>query len=144
MRCPNDSNELIKTRYEASIEVDQCPACQGMWLDQGELEAIQETRDHDYSAELNALPNVVAQSYRLAQARHEATYRCPQCDADMSKREYGYGSQVMIDVCPSCRGIWLHQNEIQELEVFFERSQAETRSLRDGFLLSLVSLFRRG
>ena len=74
---PNDSNELIKTRYEASIEVDQCPACQGMWLDQGELEAIQETRDRDYSAELNALPNVVAQSYRLAQARHEGHLPLP-------------------------------------------------------------------
>ena len=49
----------------------------------------------------------------------------------------------MIDVCPKCHGIWLDQGEIEELELFFERSRLEARSLRMAFLTGLRSLFSK-
>lgn len=40
-------------------------------------------------------------------------------------------------------GIWLDKGEIEALEVFFERSQIDTRDIREGFLRSLVTLFQK-
>jgi len=36
MKCPKDGADLT-TRAEASVQVDVCPECGGMWLDAGEL-----------------------------------------------------------------------------------------------------------
>jgi Zn-finger nucleic acid-binding protein len=142
MQCPVDSEELQKAVYEDKIEVDQCPSCGGMWLDYGELESIQETRENDYSEELRKIPDYFDKSYKLALARTEGTYCCPRCAREMEKRQYGFCSQIMIDVCPSCRGVWLHKDEIKELEIFFEKSRFEARDIRQGLFKSLVSLLK--
>jgi Zn-finger nucleic acid-binding protein len=60
----------------------------------------------------------------------------------MERREHGYCSQVMIDTCPKCRGIWLDQGELEALEVFFERTVAETEEVRTGFFARLADLFK--
>jgi hypothetical protein len=39
MRCPKCGMELIVINYK-KIEIDKCSACEGVWLDAGELEAI--------------------------------------------------------------------------------------------------------
>ena len=142
MRCPVDSEVLQKTVYEEQIEVDQCPSCAGMWLDYGDLEAIQDSTEHDYSDELESIPNYFDHAYEFALAKNERAYYCPRCANEMEKREYGYCSQIMIDLCPSCRGVWLHKDEIKELEIFFEKSRYEAKDIRQGLFKSLVSLFR--
>ncbi len=142
MNWPDDSEELRKIKYEAQIEVDQCPSCLGMWLDYGELESIQNSLENDYTGELQSIPNYFDKSHKLALARNEGSYNCPHCRNEMEKREYGYCSQIMIDVCPSCRGVWLHKDEVKELEIFFEKNRLEAKDIRKGFLQSLISFFR--
>jgi len=39
MRCPKCGMELIEINYK-NINVDKCSECQGIWLDQGELEQV--------------------------------------------------------------------------------------------------------
>ena len=39
MRCPKCGMKLIEINYK-DIAVDKCSACEGIWLDAGELEAI--------------------------------------------------------------------------------------------------------
>jgi len=39
MRCPK-CGEPLQQRSFNDVEIDQCPACRGMWLDAGELEKI--------------------------------------------------------------------------------------------------------
>ncbi len=41
LRCPADGTALVKTE-QGEILLDRCPLCWGIWLDGGELEAIQE------------------------------------------------------------------------------------------------------
>jgi len=108
-------------------------------LDHGELEAIQDIRENDYSSELEAIPSYFDKSYEMALAKSEGVFACPKCEREMEKREYAYCSQIMIDVCPSCRGVWLHQDEIAELEIFFEKCRADTHEVRKGFFASLMS-----
>jgi Zn-finger nucleic acid-binding protein len=142
MRCPVDKTKLWSKIYEADIRVDACPACGGMWLDRGELEAIQESKERDYSEELARMPNLGYNAYKLAQQKVGRTLQCPKCNIEMEAREYARCSQVMIDVCPKCHGIWLDKGEIEALEIFFERSRFKTQDIRQAFLASLRSVFK--
>lgn len=141
MKCPIDGGALAPQTYEANIEVDQCGSCGGMWLDPKELERIQDTQDRDYSEEIKQLPDLVGQAYAMALAKSKPAVSCPKCDQTMERREHGSCSQVMIDVCPHCRGIWLDKGEIDALEVFFERTSAETEEVRHGFFARLKDFF---
>lgn len=142
MNCPKDGAALKTTVYESEVEVDQCGDCGGMWLDEGELERVQESSEHDYSEELKEMPPYTVRAYEMARQQAAPDLKCPKCGEEMLKKEYGYASQIIIDTCLSCRGVWLDRGEIEALEVFFERSRAKTADVRKGFLGGLLGLFR--
>ncbi len=45
-RCLVDNEKMEKQIFEYVL-IDRCPACGGVWLDQGELEVIKETVKSD-------------------------------------------------------------------------------------------------
>ena len=146
MKCPLDGNELAKQTYESNIEIDKCPQCGGMWLDDNELERIQDVSERDYSAEIERLPNVVDQAYAMALAGSKPAVNCAGCGQEMERTEHGGCSQILIDNCPKCGGVWLDEGELKALEVFFEKAAAESEeeaeNIRTGFFASLKSLFK--
>ncbi|MFO0564419.1 MAG: zf-TFIIB domain-containing protein [Polyangiaceae bacterium] len=144
--CPRDGSALEPKTYEAKIEVDACPTCGGVWLDHGELEAIQEARENDYSKTLENLPDSVARSINKVAQLSTTPIQCLACGTEMDTREYAYCSQIVIDTCPESCGIWLDAGELQALEKFFERSQAEAGDvipLRWRLWATLNGLFSR-
>jgi uncharacterized protein len=146
MKCPRDGSELETKTYEAKIEVDACPKCGGMWLDHGELEAIQETRENDYRKVLGTVSDTVKRSIVEVAQMETAPVGCVKCGTEMDTREYGYCSQIIIDTCPDGHGVWLDAGEIQALEKFFEQSQAEANEgipLRYRLWASLYELFNK-
>ncbi|MEP2669356.1 MAG: zf-TFIIB domain-containing protein [Cyclobacteriaceae bacterium] len=140
MNCPIDQSPLIPKIYEESFEVDSCPACEGIWLDKGELSKIQDIQINDYKTELNKIPDYVGKSILVAKSKNAPAINCPVCDRELERREYGYGSQVMIDSCVNGHGVWLDKGELQDLEVFYERSRVETSKIRKGFFKGLLDL----
>ncbi|GMQ91496.1 MAG: hypothetical protein BMS9Abin11_0805 [Gammaproteobacteria bacterium] len=141
MHCPIDNNELEKQTYEADIEIDVCPRCAGIWLDRGELEAIEETIENDYIEELEKFPDYVGNAYTMALQKKAAEITCPDCNTAMERKEYAYTSQIMIDKCPKCHGIWLDKGELEALEIFFEKSRLQAQDLRKSFWISLKQYF---
>lgn len=138
MKCPYDSSELVTKTYEADIEVDLCQSCRGVFLDHGELERIQQTVERDHSALLAKPPDTVSQAFELARQQQRADLTCPKCQGKMSKQEHGYCSQILVDVCTTCRGIWLDRGELEALEVFFEQAQADGVELWKTFAAGLT------
>jgi hypothetical protein len=138
--CPLDGTTMSCTTYEADIEVDICPKCGGFWLDHGELENIQHTVEKDYSNELARMPDMIGAATRTLKQKSAPLVNCPVCDKKMARREHGYCSQIMVDVCPSCKGVWLDKGELQALEVFFERSRFGAGNARRGFWGTLRNL----
>lgn len=58
---------------------------------------------------------------------------CPNCNASMQevKRE-----EVAIDMCPSCRGVWLDRGELEKLLAGMRQERAEVQQFsrdRDEF-----------
>jgi uncharacterized protein len=127
MRCPRDGADLVARIYEANIEIDECPACKGTFLDQGELERIQAAVEKDHREALSRPVDSVRAE--MAAEREEALplVDCPKCGTSMERRRYGLGSQTVIDAGPEGHGLWLDRGELEELEQFYERSQDEVK-----------------
>lgn len=47
-----------------------------------------------------------------AQQKELHWMHCPKCGHKLSTQQY---SRVEIDVCPSCRGLWLDANELETI-----------------------------
>ena len=95
----------------ASVCVDECPACRGMWFDEAEIEATT-----GFTTPLAAL---------AAAPGRPGERRCVRCACAMNVvRTLG----VDIDVCPQCRGIWLDPGELRQI---FEEYRA-THELEGG------------
>jgi hypothetical protein len=137
MKCPVDESELSQETYEDAVRAHVCPSCGGMWLARGELEQIEETVERDYSEELSRIPDVVGRAFEAARQKGRGEMACPGCGAAMEGREYAYCSQIMINKCPSCGGVWLDRGETEALEIFYERSRKEKGKLRMSFLKGL-------
>jgi Zn-finger nucleic acid-binding protein len=50
----------------------------------------------------------------------EASLPCPECGRPMRKLNYAYNSNVIIDECKSCRGIWFEKGELRKVAEFFK------------------------
>ena len=142
MKCPIDGSELEKRVYENAVEVDACHVCNGVWLDKNELEKIQDIKLNDYKEELARMPDLIGKSILMSKSKDKPLVACPKCDREMERREYGYSSQIYIDSCINGHGVWLDKNELQALEVFYEKSRFEARDMKKGFLAGLFELLK--
>lgn len=151
MKCPIDNIEMQNRIYEGTVEIDECPSCQGIWLDKGELEKIEQTRDNDYKKFLEegmeARPFSDPRQSRgatisAALPMEDRNLTCPSCSMPMHQKEHGYFSKIMIDCCLNCEGIWLDQGELQDIEIFFERNKpAEEMSFWTALTIGFQGLF---
>ena len=147
MNCPIDRQPLEKSIYEGDVEIDSCSTCNGIWLDKGELESIQQIRENNYDLELDErslMSSHITSAYQLGTKPADRELTCPSCQNTMIQKEYGYASLIMIDVCPNikCQGIWLDHGELKALEIYYENSRREQKKHEaTDFISSLIALF---
>lgn len=127
MQCPRDGKPL-EVRTVEGVEVDACPSCDGVFLEPGELEAIEDAHHEHATTELPLKPDVVSSALEMAKQTRRAGAICPKCQMEMSPREYAYASQIVVDRCGSCGGAWLDVGELELIENFFDRQRAESTS----------------
>lgn len=79
------------------IMVEMCSKCEGMWFDAGEL-------------------TVLIEVYKKfdPQTGKPSGVDCLRCGAGLVELPYP-GTEILIDRCPDCQGIWLDQGEFQQL-----------------------------
>ena len=100
MICPK-CRQNLREKYvsKLNLNLDFCPKCKGVWFDGGELE--------------QALPEA---ERRLQIPRKAVRLQapCPKC----AKRLYAFPypqTCVTIEMCKSCRGLWLDAGEFQQI-----------------------------
>ena len=150
MKCSNCNYELAAVTYEGELVIDACAQCGGMYLDSGELQKIQEEKGNDFSDMLACHPPLLERTFEMARQKHLPDKTCPKCKVDMHRREW-LTSQILIDVCSECFGIWLDKEELQALELYYERlNQKICGDLLDsqevdkkGFWITLKSLVKK-
>ncbi len=106
--CPACGADLA--RYRAyGVEFEGCPRCKGIWLD---AERLRRLKDRE-SPSLRWLDDEI----EGIESAHftESDRSCPQC-ADQQMLSAAFGeTKVIIDWCPSCRGIWLDSQEFLQI-----------------------------
>jgi len=103
MRCPRCTEQRLEAALTPQgVEIDRCPACQGVWLDRGEI---------FYFAK-HPKPLILA----IKQARQKATegdLKSPRTGRPMLRLLVF--DQVAVDACPDTDGLWLDRGDMKAL-----------------------------
>lgn len=95
MNCPVCKSPMIV------LEVDYCAACEGIWLDAGELELLAE----DPAAS-------VLSTNAPAPESAEEKRRCPICGTRMFKNQSPGAHAVIYNRCPKGDGLWFDRGKL--------------------------------
>jgi Zn-finger nucleic acid-binding protein len=111
MKCPKCSSDLEKQTYRG-IEVDQCINCKGMWLDNNELDQLE-----------NEVFNIEELKGSLIYSDQLMDYKCPHCNSNLHQFEYR-GNNLRLDYCENQHGYWLDAGEGERvLQIMKEREK---------------------
>ena len=102
MDCPRDKTAL-ETKIDRGIEIDQCPSCDGKWLDQHELDLLEDT----------VFVTELKKGTRMYAIR-ESDINCVKCNAKMATFNYR-AYNLPVDYCTDQHGFWLDGGEDKEI-----------------------------
>jgi Zn-finger nucleic acid-binding protein len=106
--CPVcQSNLEAKTVADASVDV--CPRCGGVFFDQDELAAAKRSGLAKLDAEIECREKV---------EEPKGPKLCPKCRVGMDAYRYQYTSNIVLDTCPDCGGVWVDDGELSRMEEF--------------------------
>ncbi|MFA6244524.1 MAG: rhomboid family intramembrane serine protease, partial [Candidatus Hydrogenedentales bacterium] len=114
MKCPTCGDALRRKRYHDVI-IDACEACKGLWFDERELGDFLQR----YVEEHADVPN--ASMRRDSSPRRDALapeMQCPSCGVAMRETNYAYDSNVFVERCAQCGGIWTDKRGIRLLATY--------------------------
>ena len=104
-KCPACKKEMVLTKNHG-VSTRSCSTCGGVWLSKGELNAILHPEDWDVE---------------FCTTEHGADAppsgkKCPECpNTDLRKGNFIEYSNIAIDYCPKCGGIWLDRGELDDI-----------------------------
>ncbi|HOJ15504.1 MAG TPA: zf-TFIIB domain-containing protein [Deltaproteobacteria bacterium] len=103
MNCPACTSNLVTLELNG-VEVDYCFTCQGIWLDNGELERLLSMAEGDEGMVSGLMPAAVSEKRR----------RCPVCRRVMEKVETKRQGGVLLDRCDR-HGLWFDRLELRKV-----------------------------
>ncbi len=111
MKCPACSS-ILKPAATGSGGIRVCAECRGIWFacDQFVPFVRKLAEDEDLAAKTAMLfepRRVVGERYISEQIR-----TCPDCTGAMKKFNYAYDSNIILDRCKDCGGIWADCGEV--------------------------------
>lgn len=114
MKCPVCSCRLRQVKSR-NVVVDICSNCSGIWYDSGELHIF--LRDLVKSPDIPAKQTKLFQRIEVETTDHSAveSRMCPKCDLAMKTFNYAYDSNVFVDKCSQCEGIWTDAGEVKQI-----------------------------
>jgi len=114
LKCPVcNGNLVIDSR--GGVEVMRCGSCGGYWVQKNNLGLILEK----YMKHLAARSDKKKVRNRVNPWEVEKVKLiCPECGRGMRKLNYAYNSNVIVDKCETCNGVWLDEGEIEKIGDF--------------------------
>jgi len=113
MKCPRCSTILRRIEHEG-VPICACRGCGGEFVDYTRLRTIEKRKEiHFDKAEAALLRS------GKADPMPEARLVCPRCGNSMAKGRYR-NTDVIIDCCKACSGIWLDDRELEKIQILAE------------------------
>jgi Zn-finger nucleic acid-binding protein len=118
-KCVRSGQELREVVFPGTdVRVDVCPDCQGIWLDAGELEVLQQNVAAIVPQAAGTLEERARELLSQAERAEEQRFSCPKCKAKLwhLQREGN-----VVEVCSDCEGIWFDASELTVLLGVYRR-----------------------
>jgi Zn-finger nucleic acid-binding protein len=114
MQCPACKVSLRHHKH-TSIEFDICPQCRGIHVAGHQLHALAVNVAADGQVRSDAKLTFKPRTVLRPLPDKNLARMCPECGQAMKEFNYAYDSNVFLDRCDRCRGIWLDPNEIIDI-----------------------------
>ena len=113
MQCPGCSG-LLRAEKHQYVEFDICMDCRGIWVSGEQFRALAVKVAADGQVESSAILSFKARKV-LRPGEDNPMRICPKCTLAMREFNYAYDSNILLDRCEQCKGIWLDPNEIIDI-----------------------------
>lgn len=116
--CPDCRIPMDQMSFR-EVQLDDCPQCGGIWFDDGELKKLQSIGDQlsFHTLEEKAVPD------RSVMPQEAAAKLCPVCNERLTPYRYMYSSDVVLDECDDCYGVWVQDGELEKMAHYLESEQ---------------------
>ena len=106
LSCPRCQGVKLTQKNFEGTPVEFCGTCGGFWLNKGELNKIA----HPIVGDIEFC------SQETAGKKSPSGLECPLCDGvPMVRANFIEFSDIVIDVCPQCKGMWLDKGELEAI-----------------------------
>jgi len=132
MNCPK-CNISLEARIYEGVEIDKCNQCQGVWLDDGEIVKIVQTKEETFD------PNLIRETLSqgcsgIPKNEQQTAVSCPKCQSAMTPINYDYASGIILDRCPQGHGLWFDGNELDKVQIVREQSEEDFEKSKDDWI----------
>lgn len=125
MKCPVCRAELSPSSSGSHI-IDVCPQCGGIWFDSTELSDVAKDMIQNDAAQ-DQKTAVAFQSRSKPADGEELKKFCPRCGILTEVFNYCYDSNIFLDKCPSCHGLWADRGELERVVQYLKRNPVVNR-----------------
>jgi len=115
VECPK-SHDSLESVDVGGIRIERCPRCEGLWFDRDELRVL---KDREDNGDYEWLHVDLWKDMDKFRARRQQRYACPKDATPLTTVHYGE-SNVVVDVCSKCQGVWLDKEEYREIIRYLE------------------------
>lgn len=105
LNCPKCQGGLETVVY-ASVEVDRCVECKGIWFDSLEAQKLKEIEG---SESLDVGDPATGSKFN-----EMGDINCPKCQTKMTKMVDLKQPHIWYEKCPVCYGIWFDAGEFKD------------------------------
>lgn len=130
--CPHCETAMrtVDISTDDSLHVEHCETCHGLFFDNGELQqAMEQGVSNAAAGDHDLIKQIVNGRY---QSRPVKYVNCPVCSEQMTRRNFGFRSGVVTDVCLK-HGVWLDNGELRQLMEWKKAGGEEIHQRREHF-----------
>jgi Zn-finger nucleic acid-binding protein len=141
MNCPNCSATL-EPAPDLPVRVERCLNCGGIWCDKDELRLLKDKED---GGDFRWIDVDLWKDADKLRAADQSGHRCPKDGSTVISVRYGE-SNVTVDICGNCRGVWLDRGAYDRILEYLERrvDSATLGDYVDDLKDEFVDVFRPG
>lgn len=114
MICPRCNSNLSR-KIVQTCEVNCCMECDGIWVSKETFCRLANIISFDLKMEDNRKTGLFKAREIKKSSEADLKKICPQCKIGMRKYNFAYDSNIFLDKCSKCGGIWADVGEMIEV-----------------------------
>ena len=109
LSCPR-CQAALRAQTFGTVTIDLCDTCGGHWYDAGELAQIREMPPTERP---HTPPEACGPRWVDSKSREVL---CPRCRVALATERFGYTSDLVLDRCGICNGMWVDAGELDRMD----------------------------